>query len=542
MTDYVLALHPATDGCGSFDPSAVLFVDGRLAFGVEEERLVREKHAPGRFPTRSVRACLRYCGISLADVDRVVVPWGDDAEEETSKGTSPTAAVERRLAGTDLGSPVPPVTGYGHHRSHAASAFFPSGFDEAVVVTADGRGNRWSTAVWAGDERGLRRRTAFAPPNSLGYFYAAVTAYLGFQPFGGEGKLMALAGYGERDADIESALRSVVTAGADYDVTGLVGEGVPSAVSRLEDLFDRPRGRAATPDDQWAANLACVTQRTLEETVVSLVERHCERQGRRQVCLAGGVALNCKLNRRVAESTAIERTYVQPVANDAGAPVGAGLLAVDEPRRCEMGTLALGPASATDDVERLVSARGLDASRPDSLERAVAARLAAGDVVGWFQGRAGFGPRALGNRSVLADPRDEDAAARVNAFVKRREAWRPLAPSLPAEVADRYLVSSRPSPYMIDAFAVDPTRRAEIPAVVHPADGTTRPQTVREADRPRYHRLLTAFGERTGVPVLLNTSFNARGEPIVTTPTEALDTFESTALDVFVLDDLVVES
>jgi carbamoyltransferase len=191
-------------------------------------------------------------------------------------------------------------------------------------------------------------------------------------------------------------------------------------------------------------------------------------------------------------------------------------------------------------VGRLLDRRGVASRRPDDPVRTTAERLADGALVGWFQGRAELGPRALGNRSILADPRSGDAAARINAFVKRREAWRPLAPSLPAEAVDRYLESPRPSPFMIDTFDVRPERRTEIPAVIHPGDGTTRPQTVRATDHPRYHRLLTTFGELTGVPVLVNTSFNRRGEPIVTTPREALEAFDGTALDLLVVGDTVV--
>jgi carbamoyltransferase len=287
-----------------------------------------------------------------------------------------------------------------------------------------------------------------------------------------------------------------------------------------------------------------VAQALLEETAVAIVADHCERQGLGDVCLAGGVALNCALNGRVAQSDPVERLFVQPVAHDAGAPIGAGLVAVGAPRT-RLRTVSLGPSFSPGAVERALDRRGLDYTRvPDTagLVGPVADRLADGALVGWFQGRAELGPRALGNRSVLADPRSRDAAARVNAFVKGREAWRPLAPSLPASAADRYLESPRDAPFMIDRFAVPPARRAEIPAVVHPADGTTRPQTVDPETHPLYHRLIEAFGDRTGVPVLLNTSFNRRGEPIVTTPGEALDAFVETALDLLVLDGFVVDA
>lgn len=534
MTTHELAIHPAIDGFGSHDPSAVLFTDGDLAFGVEEGRLIDEKHVSGRFPRRAIRACLDHADIRLQAVERVVVPW-----RARTDGRDPaTTPIERRLAG--LSRPVPTVELYDHHRSHAASAFAPSGFDEALVVTADGSGGEDATVVWHADSDGLTRRRRYRVPNSLGYLYAAATGYLGYQPFGGEGKVMGLAPYGDRDPAIEERFRAAVTSGVDYDVTDVVGAGIPTGVSRLEALLDRPRVARVGPMDDRAASIARTVQTFLEETVVDICETFCDRLDVDRVCLAGGVALNAKANQRVAASPVVEETFVQPIAGDAGAPLGAAVTAGVTNSVPE--TLYWGPSTSTAAVEELCDRRGIAYSTPEDLVERVATRLAEGALVGWFQGRLEMGPRALGNRSILADPRDADARARVNAFVKRRASWRPFAPSLLSSAAGDYLSAATDAPYMIRTFDVVPDRREEIPAVIHPADGTTRPQTVSRDHNPRFHRLLVAFADRTGVPVLLNTSFNDAGDPIVATPQQALDTFSRTALDVLVLEDCLIDA
>jgi len=543
MTDYTLAIHPAVDGFGSHDPSAVLFADGRVAFGVEEERLVRRKHAPRTFPRRAIEAALAHAGVALADVDRVALPWrpgGSRSRVGRSTGESGVAVdpIRERLAA--IGRPVPPIEAYNHHRSHAASALSPSGFDRALVLTADGRGAHDATVVWEGIGGDLRRIATYRPPNSLGYLYAATAGYLGYGAFGGEGKVMGLAAYGDDDSAAATRLRRAVEPGVDYDVTGLVGEGVPTAVGRLAALLDRPRGRAAGPADERATNLARAVQTFLEETVVAIVERYCDRLGTDAVCLSGGVALNCALNRAVAAAPSVDRLFVQPVAGDAGSPIGAGLLATDG--RIGRLTVDWGPSYGPRRIARLLERRAVAYDRPDDLVGTVADLLADGAVVGWFQGRLEMGPRALGNRSILADPRSAATRDRVNAFVKHREAWRPLAPSLPVETADAYLRPPTAAPYMVRTFDVPAGRRAEIPAAIHPADGTTRPQTVDEREIPRYHRLLRAFEARTGVPALVNTSFNDRGEPIVATPRQALDAFLASGMDALALGDCLIEA
>lgn len=526
MSADTLAVHPAIDGCGSHDPGAVLLSGGRPVFGIEEARLVRRKHASLTFPERSIRACLSYADCALSDLDSILVPWNG----------SP-GPVRERL--TDVGTDLPPVRTFDHHRSHAASAFFPSGFDEALVLTVDARGDRAATVVWHGRGRDLDRLRTYEAPNSLGYFYAAVTGYLGYRIFGGEGKVMGLAGYGKANPLVASPLRRAVQTGLDYDVTPLVGGGIPGGIARLEELFARPRGAAGASRD-WQADLAGAAQSILVETVREIVEHYCESFGVGRVCLAGGVALNCKLNKRVAELPAVDRLFVQPVAHDTGSALGAGLLAAGS--RPDFSTLSLGPSFPPATVAGLLDRRNIRYTEPDDLVGRVADLLADGAVVGWFQGRTELGPRALGNRSILADPRTERTRDRVNAFVKRRAAWRPLAPSLLAEAADDHLRDPRPAPFMIQCFDTRTETRDDISAVVHPGDGTTRPQVVPSDERSRFARLLDTFGDLTGVPVLLNTSFNRRGEPIVTTPLEALDCFAETGLDALAIEDFLLTS
>lgn len=530
MTEYLLAVHPAIEGFGSHDPSAVLFADDDPVFGIEEERLNREKHAPSTFPDRSIRACLDHRRIGFADVDRVVVPW-------RPRDPGAVAGIERALARVD--TPVPPVVTYDHHRSHAASAFYPSGFEEALVLTIDGRGSRDSTVVWHATGEGIERVRRYAAPNSLGYLYAVLTGYLGYRVFGGEGRTMALAAYGEANPAIESTLQSVLDTGVEYDVTDLVGGGIPSGIARLEGLFDRERARPAEPSDLWAADLAFTVQTILEETVVAIAERYCRQLGTSTVCLAGGVALNCKLNKRLGESPAVEQLFVQPIAGDAGAPLGAGLLVTGG---CGgMQSVFLDPSFSRAEVERLLTRRGIDYEEPADPASEIATRLADGAVVGQFRGRTEMGPRALGNRSVLADPRSTRSRARVNAFVKHREPWRPFAPSILAEAAADYLDSPRGAPYMIRAFDSTERARKRVPAVLHPADGTARPQLVDREHAPEFHRLLAAFGDLTGVPVLLNSSFNDGGEPIVNTPDEALAAATAMDLDCLLIEGFLVQ-
>lgn len=570
MTSYVLSFKPAIGNYGGHDPSAVIFKDGNLKFGVEEERLNRQKHAVGCFPINAIGACLDYCNIALDDLDRILIPYDPRLQTKIIKhnfgralqaSSIPEMAYQlneeiiRTLAGrfyplqnvrqelqSAFQANLPPIELREHHACHAASAFHPSGFDAAVVLTIDGKGEYDSTVIWEGSSEGVSRIKTYKFPNSLGHFFGAVTEFLGFRAHNGEGKVMGLAPYGDHNTDIDGAFREVIEIGADYDVTEITshGKGISSSVEILEEIFGRDRKTDPSNFTSWEQDLAYTAQSLLEEIVVAIVEDYCAELNLNEVCLSGGVALNCKMNKRIMELPVIDRVYIQPVSHDSGLAVGAGMLESAPAKVNKMTTTYLGPEYTSSEISEMLDKNKVEYYVPDSLESHIAEKIAAGGLIGWFQGRLEMGPRALGNRSILADPRSEESRDRVNEFVKHREKWRPFAPSMTLEAADDYLVNAEDSSFMIKTFDTNPDNRDDIEAVVHPSDWTTRPQTVTEDQNPRYHKLISEFEAITGVPVVLNTSFNDHGEPIVNKPVEALKDFFGMGLDYLVLEDFVI--
>lgn len=575
MVEFTLAFKPTTKGFGAHDPSAAIFEDGELVYAIEEERLSRTKHAIDEFPHLAIRSCLDYCEIELSEVSEILLPYEPDLYRNLLKnrlrqipatylGASNSFSrvrslylvertietyvsarfdklvpiVEQELR-DQFGTPVPELETLEHHRCHAASAYYPAPFENGVIFTIDGRGEHDSTVVWNATNGDLERLRTYEFPNSLGHFYGAITEYLGYHSFNGEGKVMGLAPYGEENQAIRDTLLSVINMGVDYDVTELTQDGITAGVSRLEEMFDRPPKESGGEFTEWEKDLAFVAQDILEEIALDLIEHYCTEKDVKNVGLAGGVALNCKMNKRLMESTCVDNLFVQPVAHDGGLALGAGLLR----SKCltPMKTVYWGPEYATEEIRHELSNSKLESYRPDDLERTVAERIADGNLVGWFQGRMELGPRALGNRSILADPRTESSRDRVNEFVKHREEWRPFAPSIKEEAVDEYLENGCRAPFMIKTFDVKPEKVADMRAVVHPADDTTRPQTVTEEQNPHYYRLLDSFEDITGVPLVLNTSFNDHGEPIVNTPRQAIKDFFGMGLDTLVLNDVVVE-
>lgn len=581
MPDYVLSFKPTTRGFGVHDPSSVIFEDGVPVYGIEEERFSRQKHAENQFPRRSIRACLDHCGIKLSDVDEILLPYkpellskllcshvrnvvsnpsfvGRSASEESSGSllgnvSTVTGTVDKYLGARSgdlveiverhlhkhFDGPLPPISTLEHHRCHAAGAYYPASFDEGLVLTLDGRGEYDSTVVWRAEDGELTRERTYDHPNSLGLFYAAATEFLGYRAFNGEGKIMGLAPYGNPNERIRRKLLSVIDGGVDYDVTEITTGEIDDGVDRLEDIFGRTRNKEAGDFSQWEQDFAFIVQQFLEETVVALVEEYTSQFSTANVGLSGGVALNCKMNKRVMELDSVDTIYIQPVAHDAGLALGAGLVYAG--KQIEIPTAYHGPEYSAKQIEDALETNKLSYERPDDLERIVAERIADGELIGWFQGRLEMGPRALGNRSILADPRTEASRDRVNRYVKHREEWRPFAPSMLEEAAPDYLKNAESSPYMIKTFEVKPEARDDIEAVLHPADDTTRPQTVSQAQNPRYYRLISEFESITDVPVVLNTSFNDHGEPMVTKPREAIKDFYGMGLDTLVLGDFLLE-
>ncbi|MFN3685686.1 carbamoyltransferase [Salinarimonas sp.] len=562
------------------DPSVALIRDGRVSRFAEEERFTRIKHAPGRFPTRALRWALADAGVDPDEVDVVAVNWDLDrfgsgaieAHYAAMRSRYPldggTLAWQRRnIARYDraayvdtlarhwrrtLAKPLKArVVSMGHHYAHAFHSYALSGFEDAVALTIDGSGDDECTVVWECRGRELRPIRRILMPHSLGWFYAAITEYLGFEAYDGEYKVMGLASYAKPDAELRERLLNVLTPGSpadpDYAVDGrYIHWGAHTWSDRftdaLVDLLGRPPRHAHEEVETWHASLAATAQALVEDAVLTLVGWALQETGLDRVCIGGGVGLNIKMNRRVYDAPGVRDLFCNPLCGDGGAPVGAALAACfDQGGRWPepLPTLALGVAVEAQEIDTLVRECGLLTHRPKNLEDIVAGMLAQGALVGWVQGRFEAGPRALGQRSILASPVGVDARERVNRAVKYREPWRPFCPSLPREAADMYLARWRDSPFMVMAFDATEAMRSAAPAVVH-VDGTVRVQLVDREHLPRFHKLLEAFGERTGTPVLLNTSFNLSGEPIVATARDAVRTFFSSALDILVLGDTIV--
>jgi carbamoyltransferase len=561
------------------DAAAALVIDGELVAAAEEERFNRIKHVAG-FPALAARWCLEEAGLAPGELDHVAVSRDPRANVgakllRTIRHGASARYLKARLQNAakirDVGDALAAaleierrglraeVHNVEHHETHVASAFFVSPFEEAAILSVDGFGDFCSTmtAVGRGNRFEVLDRVLF--PHSLGIFYAALTQYLGFPKYGDEGKVMGLAPYGDAERYLK-AMRDVVAPAGDlfaldldyftHDKEGVDmtwDEGSPTIgriySDKLVETFGpaREAGGEITKHEQ---DVAAALQRRLEEIYLHLVERLQERTGQHVLCLAGGVALNAVANGRIRPETPFEELYVQPAAGDSGTAVGAAYHVwnqqLGQPRGFVMRHAYTGPEYSDEEVSAAVSESGLAAERldDDTLYRTVAERIAAGDVVGWFQGRMEFGPRALGHRSIVADPRRAEMKDVLNARIKHRESFRPFAPSVLAEAAGDWYDQDYTSPFMVLVYKTRPERREAIPAVDH-VDGTGRVQTVERDVEPRYHRLIEEFARQTGVPIVLNTSFN-EDEPIVRTPADALETFRRTHMDVLVLGNHVI--
>jgi len=561
--------------------SAALLVDGAVVAAVEEERFTRRKYETG-FPCRSIRFCLDFAGMSATEIDHVAVassPFSNLLRKTrfvlgTKAGRRlirqrREAVAQLRIRGTlarclgvrpaELRARVRRVE---HHIAHLASAYFVSSFDRAAVASFDGFGDMVSSMWGVGEGNRLRRLGEVGYPHSLGMFYLGFTQYLGFNTYGDEHKVMALASFGE--PEYLDVMRDVLRyrSGLDFqlsmdcfrharDIQPMVWSGGPAHLGPVWDegmarRFGPVRAGSHEPIEERHRNVASSMQRRLEEVELSMLRSLQEHTGEEALCLAGGVALNCVVNGRIRKETGFKEVFVQPAAHDGGTSLGAACFVYHQeiggPRAHVMDHAYLGPLFGESDCRAALARAGLRYERLEDRELVdrTAAALADGRIVGWFQGRMEFGPRALGNRSILADPRRPEMKDLLNSRVKHREPFRPFAPSILEDATGDWFEDRFPSPFMLLARDVTGKGRTEIPATTH-VDGTARLQTVRRDQNARFYDLIKAFGERTGVPVLLNTSFND-SEPICCTPEEACKTFLRGGMDVLVLGSLFVRN
>jgi carbamoyltransferase len=434
-----------------------------------------------------------------------------------------------------------------HHLAHAASAFFVSPFQEAAILTVDGYGERSSALLAKGEGERIRVLRELRFPHSLGSFYAAVTQYLGFRPNCEEGTVMGLAAHGE--PRFRSELSEIVRLGDDGSLEVDLSyfdyyREAPRRYSRKFIARFGPERRPQDPIQDRHRDLAASAQAVLEDGMIHLARQLRRLTGARNLCLAGGVTLNCVANSRVLEEAGFEDAFIQPAAGDNGSSLGAALYVYHQllarPRVGVMETDFLGPGFTSEEIARELEERGVSHQRHPDIARVAAERIARGEILGWFQGRMEFGPRALGHRSILADPRRAETKIRLDQQVKRREPFRPYAPAVLREARQDYFLGPGDSPFMLKSYSVRPEKRAGIPAVVH-VDGSARVQTVDRERDPLFWQLIKEFEDRSGVPLVLNTSFNARGETIVCTIVDALRCFATTGLDALVLGDCLVQ-
>ncbi|MEU4244948.1 carbamoyltransferase C-terminal domain-containing protein [Actinoplanes sp. NPDC026619] len=549
---------------GHHEASACLLDEGRLVAFAEEERFTRTKHAVAQQPFGAVRWCLEASGLDWGDIAAIATPW---VEEEygviAPPGYREDIAFSSRDQGRDAdrwpanlrdfvrGAGCPPartpaLVQVSHHLAHAASAYYCAGFDDAVVLVADGEGDRVSTTLAHGRDGRITLLRQFPTTDSLGQFYACITEFLGMGGFG-EGKLMGLAPYGSprlafpeiqltdggyRIA-IDGHLRPWDPAGTDY--LAIIKAWMTTLSRRLGS--PRPPREAGGPSrladwPQFDLDVAASAQQTLETVLTHLARAALAETGSRHLVVAGGVGLNCSANGALAGVPGVEAIFVQPAAGDNGAPIGAAQYAAalggDAPMH-QLRSVALGPHHRAAACAAALDAAGVAYTEPADVADEVAERLARGEVVCWFDGAMEGGPRALGGRSIVAAPSSARLRDRVN-DVKRRAHWRPLAPSIRAEDSDALLARGGSNPFMIVADHVAPAWHERVPGIVH-VDASARPQTVERELQPSYWAMIDGFHRRTGVPAVINTSFNDEREPIVNTPREALATFLRSGAD-----------
>ena len=565
---YVLGLHNS-----GWTTSAALFKDHRLIAACPEERLNRQKHSR-LFPIRSIQYCLEEGKIGIDQVEYVAVGWnpGVNIAARYRGGFSERLRfagewlyslpnhlfgrlLETEISNTEQIFSLPDsnlrIQHVDHHDSHAALAYFPSPFESSAIFTTDGYGERICTAWKFGQGNKISTHQATHFPQSIGCFYSTITEFLGYEPDADEWKVMGMAAYGD-PKPFRDQIRTLYRLGEqgryEFDLTyfnHFSFETRNMYSDKMKALLGGPRG----PEDtlrQRDYDLAAATQEALEEIIFHCLNYLHEVTQSRNLCLSGGTIMNSVCNGKIIQNTPFENVYIPFSPDDTGNSIGAALqlyfMRLDHPRaKVNLDHPFLGPKFSNQEIEETLQKYNLPYRRSDGVVQETAELLAKGSVVGWFQGRMEFGQRALGNRSILADPRDARMKDRVNSAIKYREGFRPFAPSILADKASEFfeMESNTAVPFMERVYMIRPSKRSMIPAVTH-NDGSGRLQTVSREFNPRYYELIQSFEYITGVPIILNTSFNIKGEPVVCSPTDAIRTFFTSGLDALILEDVII--
>ncbi len=562
------------------DASACLLIDGQVVSATEEERIRRIKHWAG-FPSEAIKFCLEDAGLTLKDIDVITI----SRDPYANFGLKVISALKNRLSIGNIKDRVSNIRKAGniedefrlhfpdqfssmkakfvnveHHRSHLASAFFVSPFEESAVLSIDGFGDFSSVMTSYGKGNQLTVLDKVNYPHSLGVFYTAFTQYLGFPHYGDEYKVMGLAPYGK--ALYKEQVRQVIELTSDglfklnlnyfnhtrNGVNMTWTDGIPFVDTMYSNQFIKSFGPARGKEEelsQYHKDLAASVQAVTEEVIFHMAEHLRLKTKSENLCLAGGVGQNSVANGKIILNTGFKNLYIPPAAHDAGTSIGSALYYYHQTEKNKRTLVSktgyYGYKATKEEIEETLTRNNVAYQYFDDREALidiVTDRIIDGQVIGWYQGRAEFGPRALGHRSIIADPRRNDAKEILNLKIKRRESFRPFAPSILIEKVPDYFEQTDEVPFMEKVFVIKPEMRDKIPAVTH-VDGTGRLQSVDKLNEPIYHRLIERFNEKTGVPILLNTSFN-ENEPIVNTPQEALDCYLRTKMDVLVMDNFYI--
>jgi len=557
----------------SHDPSASLLIDGKIVALCDEERIIREKHAMEKLPVNAIKFCLDKAGISPADIDAVAYPWSFKAYQEKKwqfarrcwrsrpahayKAVAKTYSRRKgkidKLNRTLLEAGINPskvkIHLVEHHLAHASSAYHLSGFKDAAILSVDGAGEFTSTLFAEGKNGNIQKIKEIIYPDSLGMFYATITEYLGFQTNDGEYKVMGMAPYGDpKKIDFSKIVKC------------------DKSSFKIDDLYVCVRRSERYHPDKWYSrklvenwgpprtgdtlsepfiHVAAKTQKTLEDITVTLMETHLSDALKRydgKLCFAGGCALNVKLNKKIIEHPLVKELYVQPAAHDSGTSLGAATYAaVASGEKLEpMKHVYYGPSFSDDQIKNVLDKFKIKYKKTNDIVELVANILSDGHIVAWFQGAMEFGPRALGNRSILANPSTKGVADEINARIKFREKWRPFCPSILPEYAESILGTDHPSPFMTFSFNVKNEWISKIPEVVH-IDKSARPQIVDPKTNPLFYKLLAKFHQKSDIPVLINTSLNRRGEPIVCSPEDAINMFYNCGLEYLAIGNFLIQ-